>query len=363
MKDPQLRRFKRRTSGTSPDDVSCTKNGNDTVFDGDLKVKSATSMSPSHDSNEDKSKSDTVPKTQVTSDIQDRDLKRRRVGDTGEATPIHKSTNGKDISSKALSVAHGSNGVLAHKMNEIHDKYKPMLPKNGFKLNGDASHSLALKYFSNFQVMPDGRPSSPPPSSTFASQVACPQTLLGSSPCLPSKQKRDKHDFKEASIPLMDGAIRMNGALGSITGEDTVQSGKGEVHSAMSLASFPLGTGKNMRAEPLPSLDTTAPSLPDQPSHVTDLKDLVGLSPSSDTESDSSSCASSDSDPGGNEPFTAARLMALNRIQAQQRREQFYRLEGFRPPPDSEYQSGDSIDSTVAEDSGGSDSSSSDLAD
>jgi hypothetical protein len=36
---------------------------------------------------------------------------------------------------------------------------------------------------------------------------------------------------------------------------------------------------------------------------------------------------------------------------------------GFRPPTESEYQSGDSIDSTRAEDSGGSDSSSSDVAD
>lgn len=61
--------------------------------------------------------------------------------------------------------------------------------------------------------------------------------------------------------------------------------------------------------------------------------------------------------------------MALNRLQQQQRL-QLNRLttlqhggEAFRPPPDHEYQSGDSIDSMMAEDSGGSDSSSSDLAD
>jgi hypothetical protein len=40
-----------------------------------------------------------------------------------------------------------------------------------------------------------------------------------------------------------------------------------------------------------------------------------------------------------------------------------HQVEGFRPPADSEYQSGDSIDSTRAEDSGESDSSSSDVAD
>ena len=75
--------------------------------------------------------------------------------------------------------------------------------------------------------------------------------------------------------------------------------------------------------------------------------------------------------------------MALNRIQQQQRLHSrggvltslaLHQSEGggggasgagaagFRAP-DSEYQSGDSIDSTRGEDSGGSDSSSSDLAD
>ena len=65
--------------------------------------------------------------------------------------------------------------------------------------------------------------------------------------------------------------------------------------------------------------------------------------------------------------------MALNRMQQQQRLQSrvltslssLHASEGggFRPPADSEYQSGDSIDSMRAEDSGGSDSSSSDLAD
>jgi hypothetical protein len=63
--------------------------------------------------------------------------------------------------------------------------------------------------------------------------------------------------------------------------------------------------------------------------------------------------------------------MALNRMQQQQRLQSrvltslssLHQNEGFRPPADSEYQSGDSIDSMRAEDSGGSDSSSSDIAD
>ncbi|KAG7351082.1 protein phosphatase 4 core regulatory subunit R2 [Nitzschia inconspicua] len=71
------------------------------------------------------------------------------------------------------------------------------------------------------------------------------------------------------------------------------------------------------------------------------------------------------------EPFAAARAMALNRMQQQQRLQSrnlaslssLHNNEGFRPAADSDYQSGDSIDSTRAEDSGGSDSSSSDLAD
>ena len=89
---------------------------------------------------------------------------------------------------------------------------------------------------------------------------------------------------------------------------------------------------------------------------------------------DSASDRSDGSDSGHYEPFTAARAMALNRIQQQQRLQNrtsgvltslaLHQNEGgFRPPNDSEYQSGDSIDSTRGEDSGGSDSSSSDLAD
>jgi hypothetical protein len=88
---------------------------------------------------------------------------------------------------------------------------------------------------------------------------------------------------------------------------------------------------------------------------------------------DSASDRSDGSDSGSvthYEPFTAARAMALNRMQQQQRLQSrvltslnLYQSEGFRPPADSEYQSGDSIDSTRAEDSGGSDSSSSDFTD
>lgn len=86
---------------------------------------------------------------------------------------------------------------------------------------------------------------------------------------------------------------------------------------------------------------------------------------------DSASDRSDGSDSGHYEPFTAARVAALNRIQQQrsmQNRAQttlhYQHGLGFRPPLDTEYQSGDSIDSTMAEDSCGSDSSSaSDLAD
>lgn len=89
---------------------------------------------------------------------------------------------------------------------------------------------------------------------------------------------------------------------------------------------------------------------------------------------DSASDRSDGSDSGSAphfEPFTAARAMALNRIQQQQRLQSrvltswssLHQSEGFRPPADLEYQSGDSIDSMRAEDSGGSDSSSSDIAD
>lgn len=90
---------------------------------------------------------------------------------------------------------------------------------------------------------------------------------------------------------------------------------------------------------------------------------------------DSASDRSDGSDSGVHcEPFTAARVMALNRIQQQRSQNraaaaaqttlQYQHGLGFRPPLDTEYQSGDSIDSTMAEDSCGSDSSSaSDLMD
>jgi hypothetical protein len=99
-------------------------------------------------------------------------------------------------------------------------------------------------------------------------------------------------------------------------------------------------------------------------------------SESDDMFDDSASDRSDGSDSGStthHEPFTAARAMALNRMQQQQRLQQSrvltslgssHHSEGFRPPVDSEYQSGDSIDSMRCEDSGGSDSSvSSDFAD
>lgn len=88
---------------------------------------------------------------------------------------------------------------------------------------------------------------------------------------------------------------------------------------------------------------------------------------------DSASDRSDGSDSGQHyEPLTAARAMALNRMQQQQRLQSRVLTslqqhggggEAYRPPADSEYQSGDSMDSTRAEDSGGSDSSSSDHAD
>jgi len=82
-----------------------------------------------------------------------------------------------------------------------------------------------------------------------------------------------------------------------------------------------------------------------------------------DSASDRSDGSDSGSTCAHHEPFTAARAMALNRMQQQQRLQSrvltslSHQGEGFRPPADSEYQSGDSIDSTRAEDSGGSDSS------
>ena len=88
---------------------------------------------------------------------------------------------------------------------------------------------------------------------------------------------------------------------------------------------------------------------------------------SSDSDDDSLSSDRSDGSESGYEPITAARVMALNRMQQQQRREQILQNRAlaaakkhrFHPPPDSEYQSGDSIDSMKAYDSDGSESSSS----
>lgn len=90
-----------------------------------------------------------------------------------------------------------------------------------------------------------------------------------------------------------------------------------------------------------------------------------------DSASDRSDGSDSGSTSAHYEPFTAARAMALNRMQQQQRLQSRVLTslgtsaqgEGFRPLADSEYQSGDSIDSTRTEDSGGSDSSSSDMTD
>lgn len=106
--------------------------------------------------------------------------------------------------------------------------------------------------------------------------------------------------------------------------------------------------------------------------------DDISFDDSASDRSDGSDSGSTPTSGHQHEPFTAARAMALNRMQQQQRLQsrvltsmgttassssQHQGGEGFRPPADSEYQSGDSIDSTRAEDSGGSDSSSSDLVD
>jgi len=104
---------------------------------------------------------------------------------------------------------------------------------------------------------------------------------------------------------------------------------------------------------------------------------LSSPSESSDDDSSDRSDKSDGSDgASGYGPFTAARVMALNRAQQQQRREQLLqsralqrlrsRNEHYNMMPTMQeqgYQSGDSIGSTVAEDSGGSDSSSSSIND
>jgi len=106
-----------------------------------------------------------------------------------------------------------------------------------------------------------------------------------------------------------------------------------------------------------------------------DIESRSSASSDVDSESDvsfddSASDRSDGSDSGQHyEPLTAAHAMALNRRQQQQRLQSRVLTSlqqhgnDARPPSDAEYQSGDSIDSTRAEDSGGSDSSSSDIAD
>eukprot|EP00980_Cylindrotheca_fusiformis_P020720 scaffold7738_cov133-Cylindrotheca_fusiformis.AAC.29 len=150
-----------------------------------------------------------------------------------------------------------------------------------------------------------------------------------------------------------------------------------QLHHAVALAGVSLGRGGSSH------LDLMAIDGGSGRSH-NNLENADGRSSTSnsdvDSESDdislddSASDRSDGSDSGSlthHEPFSAARAMALNRIQQQQRLQHraltslnLHQSDGgFRPPADSEYQSGDSIDSTRAEDSGGSDSSSSDVAD
>lgn len=105
-----------------------------------------------------------------------------------------------------------------------------------------------------------------------------------------------------------------------------------------------------------------------------DLESRSSASSDVDSESDSFDDSASDrsdgSDSGGHyEPFIAARAMALNRIQ-QQRLQQtrimtsmYHQASADRTLADSEYQCGDSMDSMKADDSGGSDSSSSEMVD
>ena len=138
-----------------------------------------------------------------------------------------------------------------------------------------------------------------------------------------------------------------------------------------------------------PERGSPSPLITSAPAPTRDV-DIEARSPASsdvDSESDvsfddSASDRSDGSDSGHyNEAFSAAaRAMALSRMQQQQRLQQSRLLTSMHYSGggsgssaggqgnealrlDTEYQSGDSIDSTRAEDSGGSDSSSSDLAD
>lgn len=198
----------------------------------------------------------------------------------------------------------------------------------------------------------------------------------------------DHHSLSRIRSPALfppsdDAAIRASTNLQSATNIQMLQ-----LHHAVALAGVTLGRG------PPPSLELMAidyeAGMPVRPhGGVTEGGDLDvehGRSSASnsdvDSESDdislddSASDRSDGSDSGSAvhyEPFTAARAMALNRMQQQQRLQSrvltsltsLHQSEAFRPPADSEYQSGDSIDSMRAEDSGGSDSSSqsSDMAD
>eukprot|EP00537_Pseudo-nitzschia_pungens_P002363 CAMPEP_0172371818 /NCGR_PEP_ID=MMETSP1060-20121228/44980_1 /TAXON_ID=37318 /ORGANISM="Pseudo-nitzschia pungens, Strain cf. cingulata" /LENGTH=992 /DNA_ID=CAMNT_0013097569 /DNA_START=276 /DNA_END=3254 /DNA_ORIENTATION=+ len=163
-----------------------------------------------------------------------------------------------------------------------------------------------------------------------------------------------------------------------------------QLHHAVALAGATLNRSSN-----LPTLDNLMTIDANTISQMRSQANVAGAGPGSESTDGRSSASNSDidsesddisfddsasdrsdgSDSGSSsahyEPFTAARAMALNRMQQQQRLQSrvltslgtSFQGEGYRPPADSEYQSGDSIDSTRAEDSGGSDSSSSDMAD
>ncbi len=186
--------------------------------------------------------------------------------------------------------------------------------------------------------------------------------------------------------PLSPSLLMLNGH--HPTHADLQSHHSPEQSSDLSLNSAGQRVPMEMVIAPATSLGSTSASTQNNPSVTTaDVADLEGRSSASNSDIDSESDVSFDdsasdrsdgsgSDPGSmhfSEPFTAARVLALNRMQQQHRREQYLQdralrqlsasSTNFQPPPDSEYQSGDSIDSTMAEDSCGSDSSSSDFAD
>lgn len=151
-----------------------------------------------------------------------------------------------------------------------------------------------------------------------------------------------------------------------------------QMHHAAAMAGVPLGSAPlNFVIDPATGSGRPA-------TQVAELEVEPGRSSASnsdiDSESDDFSLDDSASDrsdgsdfdsvaPTHYEPFTAARVMALNRMQQQQRLQsragtfQTHSGDGFRRSLAEHSDSGDSIDSTLAEDSGGSDSSSSDIAD